>query len=367
VRDQFRQPARVGGDRRHSARHRLQGDETEAFLLRRQKQQIGERENLRHFLLFSEEHDAVPEAEFHYLRADDGQIRPFADEQQTGGQRLIHLAEHLDDVADPFDRPEVRNVHQNFLVRRGVFGTQHGTVARVVFPLIHKIVGQVDRPLDLQERAGFPNQIAGHRGHRVAFVDRETDQVGERRFLRQNRDVRTVQRRHDLEMIPDHLAGEKRAHRVRQRIVDMQHIQLLHAGDRRHLAGQREIVRRMPEHVIIGHFHFVKKNVSVKPAEAKRNAVGDKMHLVAAFGQQFAEFGRDDAGTAERRVAGDADFELLIHALFLHPEPVDQERHAAGESFRICDGAKLPEQPVAGGDALQIPLVQRSRHPVRLR
>ncbi|MNV92232.1 hypothetical protein D3C71_1868040 [compost metagenome] len=73
-----------------------------------------------------------------------------------------------------------------------------------------------------------------------------------------------MQRRYDLDLTADHLLGEESADRVRNRIVHMQEIQVLHFGDLRHFGRKRQIIRGVAEDVIIVDLHLMVKNIFLK-------------------------------------------------------------------------------------------------------
>ena len=104
-----------------------------------------------------------------------------------------------------------------------------------------------------------------------------------------------------------HLPRQHRAHRVRNRVVHVQQVEIVELRDLCHARGQRQVVRGIVEQRITGDFHFVIVNVGFLAPQPDRLRVGNEMDLVAALGQFQAEFGGDDAAAAVRRITGDSD------------------------------------------------------------
>ena len=107
------QPADVGGDDRHLARHRLERREAEAFLRRRQQEDVGNRQQRQHLILLAEEVDAVLEAALAREPRGGVELRTVADHQQVRGHLAADAIEDFDDRGHAFDRAEVGHVDRD--------------------------------------------------------------------------------------------------------------------------------------------------------------------------------------------------------------------------------------------------------------
>ena len=74
-----------------------------------------------------------------------------------------------------------------------------------------------------------------------------------------------------------------------------------------HAHGEREVVRRVLKERVAADVDFVEVDARQEYGQAERQLVRDEMHFVTALGERDAEFGRDRAGPAVRRITGDAD------------------------------------------------------------
>src|SRR5262249_33440249 len=131
-----------------------------------------------------------------------------------------------------------------------------------------------------------------------------------------------------LQLRTDHLFREQRTYGMRNRIMHMEQIQIVHFRNLRKLARERKIVRRIAEYIIIAYFHFMIINVFMKFPQTKRHAVRNKMDLMAFLRPQLAELRRNNARSAKRRITRNSDFQRFSHnqsLLFLPPVPVANE------------------------------------------
>ena len=93
--------------------------------------------------------------------------------------------------------------------------------------------------------------------------------------------------------------------------MHMQQIQLLGFENFQHLCSEREGVGRVVEKRVGRYLHLMKKDMRIVQIHANRRRIADEMNVVAAGSQFLAQFSGDDAGTAVRGVAGDADAHSL--------------------------------------------------------
>ncbi len=108
-------------------------------------------------------------------------------------------------------------------------------------------------------------------------------------------------------MTGEHLAGEQRADRVRDGVVDVEEIERVELGDFGHAGGEGEVVGWVLEERVVGDGDFVVIDVGFAAGEAEGLGVGDEVDLVAAGGEFDAEFGGDDSAAAVGGITGDAD------------------------------------------------------------
>ena len=94
-------------------------------------------------------------------------------------------------------------------------------------------------------------------------------------------------------------------------------VEVVLVGDLRQLRGEREGVGRILEQGIGQHLHFVEHHVFLELLEPEGERVGDEMNLVPPLRELHAQFGRDDARAAMRRITGDSD----LHDVILPDEP----------------------------------------------
>ena len=104
-----------------------------------------------------------------------------------------------------------------------------------------------------------------------------------------------------------HLPREDRRDRVRQRVVDVQQVEVRVRRDLRHLRRERQRVGRRDEERVGGRHDLVEVDALARQVQARGQRVGDEVDLVALLRERDPELRRDDAAAAEGRIAGDAD------------------------------------------------------------
>ena len=153
------------------------------------------------------------------------------------------------------------------------------------------------------------------RRHAVGHFDAELRDRQIALVAPDERDVRAVQRRDDLELRLQDLLGQIRADRVRDRVVNVQDVELLVRRDLRHLRRQRERVGRIRiEQRIRRDRDLVVVNALVQKIQPRGHRVADEVHVVAAPRQRESELRGHDAGAAESGVAGDSDSQTSLPA-----------------------------------------------------
>ncbi len=105
----------------------------------------------------------------------------------------------------------------------------------------------------------------------------------------------------------EHLARQVGGGRMRNRVVRVNDVQLLVAGDLDDLVRQREQVLRLAEQRIARRFDAMKRQPGLVDAEPHGRVAAEHVNLVSARRQHLAQFGRDDAAASHRGVADDPD------------------------------------------------------------
>ena len=104
-----------------------------------------------------------------------------------------------------------------------------------------------------------------------------------------------------------HLAGDPRARRVRDRVVQCSRSSSCVEHHLVHAHREREVVRRILEQRIAADVHFVEVDARQERRKPERLLVRDEVDLVTAPRERDAELRRDGARPTVGRIAGDAD------------------------------------------------------------
>ena len=129
------------------------------------------------------------------------------------------------------------------------------------------------------------------------------------RIRAHQRDIGSVQRRNERQTAfrRDHLLRQHRGDRMRNRVMDVQQIQIVGVGHVHHARRQRQAIGRILKQRVIGNFDFVIMNPRRARIQTNGVRVGDEMNLVPAVGEFEAQFRRDDAAAAVGRITSDSD------------------------------------------------------------
>ena len=125
--------------------------------------------------------------------------------------------------------------------------------------------------------------------------------IGKIRGIRADqRNIGAVQRGDEREPAfrREHLLREQRGDGVRNRVVDVQQIEVVGFGHVHHARGQRQAIGRILKQRIVGNLDLVIVNARRAGIEADGIRVGDEVDFVPAIGELEAEFRRDDAAAA---------------------------------------------------------------------
>ena len=150
------------------------------------------------------------------------------------------------------------------------------------------------------------------------YFNRVTRDGQIRPVLSNERDVGSVQRGYKGQLAllwsgSEHLPRQQCAHRMRDRIMHVQQIEIVQLRNFGHPRGQRQIVRRIVEQRVSRDFYFVVVNVRGRAIQPNRLGVGNEVNVVPALRQFEAQFGGNYTATAVGGVTGDADFQAVPH------------------------------------------------------
>src|SRR6202008_2042135 len=99
---------------------------------------------------------------------------------------------------------------------------------------------------------------------------------------------------------------------MRNRVVNVQQIEVLFLRDCRHFSSERESVWLMFKQRIRHHFDFVKMHALVEFSQTSGQYRSDEVNVVTACSEFFAEFGADYTAPAVGRIYRDA----YVHCAF---------------------------------------------------
>ena len=144
-------------------------------------------------------------------------------------------------------------------------------------------------------------------GDAVGLLDGEFGDGQEAAIVPDQRDVGAVEGG-DERQAPGsrHGAREQRTHRVRNRVMNVQQVEMLGFGNLHHFDGEGQRVGRVIEKRVVRDFDFVEGDVFRAGIQPHGRSVADEVNVVPARGQLHAELGGHDSGAAVGGIAGDA-------------------------------------------------------------
>jgi hypothetical protein len=196
-------------------------------------------------------------------------------------------------------------VHQHALATVAAVPTRAG--AGLVAVDVDEVGHHVDRRLHAEHEPRLVGEVVAHRGDRVGLVDREARRPHVGAVAADHRDVGPVQRRHEPETTAAHAARQERAHRVRDRVVDVEQVDVRLLAHLEQPRREGQVVRRVAEQRVGRDLHLVEAQPGDAAPQPARPVVAEQVHLVAAGGQCVRHLGGDDPAAADRRIAHDAD------------------------------------------------------------
>ena len=112
---------------------------------------------MRHIILLSKKMDLILEPHGSDLLLDFRQIRAFPYKQKPAWHFLHNLCKNIYNVTHPFNRPEIGNMHQNFLALTDKITSKRCAFTRVINAFIDKVVGKINRLLNIKQVSSFLN------------------------------------------------------------------------------------------------------------------------------------------------------------------------------------------------------------------
>ena len=178
---------------------------------------------------------------------------------------------------------------------------------------IHEVGDHVDAAggLVLEVRPRPRREVLGDRGHRVRGADRVLGQGRVARVVPHERDVRPVQRGHDLERSQPRAASglshEERADRVGQRVVGVEHVEALAAMQVEDPRHDREVVGRGVEQGVGAALGHVQLDSTRTPRESRGHLVAEEVNRVPVLREGQRQLAGDHARAAVGGMTEDSD------------------------------------------------------------
>lgn len=320
MRDELRDSAQVAGHHGNAAAERFQRGEPEALLLAGEQEDVGGGDQFLEAVLLAEERDAALQAHLpqHPLRGRA--LRTVSHHHQAAGTVTVDLGEDGDHVGDALHRPEVGDVDEHRLVvtQGGEERAQAGAVShRGIAGGVHEVGDDVDGDAlgNVEAPPRRAAQVGRRHRHRVASRDGEARNRQVAGVDSHQRGVRPVQRGDDSRrLVAQHLARHPRGGGVGHRVVDVQDVQALVAGDLDHLGGQRDgIGAGLLERRVVALRHLVEDDFPVRAMEAYRQVPSNEVDAVAPVRHRKANLRGDHAAATEGWKAGDGHVERGVH------------------------------------------------------
>ncbi len=316
VHNDLRQAPHIRCNNGHAARHGLEGHQPEALRLAGQEEQVRRAEERSHVI----HHPDVAHCLYQPQGFDEltrlSVFRPVSNQDEPRIHFLPHPGEDAHHVPQPFQGPEVRDVHEGDLSVRGLFwnaGDRVGVMSRRV----HEVIDDVDLFPDGELAVGLIPQICGDRGHGIGLFDGELHDGLEGRTGADQGDVGAMQRGDDFQVqLRRDLPGQDGGRGKRNGVVDVHDLQLVGAGHLHHLCREGQAVRELLQEGMIVLVHLVVTDAGRQLAQPQRVRVADERNRMAPFCQVLAQLGGHHAASPGGRVAADTD----SHATFLPAE-----------------------------------------------
>jgi len=311
VLDQFRHSAAARGNRNHFTSHPFEGCEPKRFQFARHQQHVCDRQFFPDLILLPQKRHVLVKAFLHRQPFRLRAIGPIANHQQLGRDFLAHTVEDFDHIQNALHRTEVGKVHQQPLVVRHILTAlfQPFRLAQILVA-VHKVRDDLNVILDVENVKRAVAQVLRDRCHAVALLDGKARNWKIRAVESDQSDVGPVQGGDKRQVAPrrsrrQHLFGQHRAHRVRDRVVYVQQIEFVELRHLRHPRSQRQIVGRIFKQRIAGNLDLVVMNVRFGPGQANGLGIGNEVNLVAAASKLQPQFGGHNSAAAIGRITGD--------------------------------------------------------------
>jgi hypothetical protein len=305
--DDLGQSAGAGCDDRRLGGHRFQRSHTERLRLRGKEEEVARGEHLLEVRDIAEKMDLVAKMMRSCVGLGAGAIGPVAHHHETARHFRRNLLEDFDHIHYALDGTEVRDVTDELFI----LGSQQVAERSAVAPEprgVDEVGNHLDRLAGRQICGRLEFQPLRYRRYAVRHVDAELRDRQIALVPPHQSDVGTVQRGDDLQIRTENLLGEMGADRMRNRVVDMENVELLVRRDLGHLRRQSQRIRRVRiEQRIGGHRHFMEVDSLVQTVQTRGESVADEVDFVAAARERHSELGGHDSRAAECRITGDSD------------------------------------------------------------
>jgi len=316
VLDHFGNSSRSRSNWNDFAGHAFERGESEGFEFARHQHYVGNRQLFADLVLLAEKQYVLVNTFLYGQPFCLGAIGAVADQQQLGGNLLVHAVEDFDDIENAFYRTKIGKVDQQAFFVGNVldaffepFRLAHILVA------VHEVGNDLDVVLDVENLEGAIAQILRDRRDSVALLDGKTRDGKIGAIEADQSDVGAVQRGDERQIAArrggrQHLLGEHGAHRMRNGVVHVEQVEFVKLRDFGHARRQGQIIGRIFKERIAGDLDFVIMNVGFRSGQANGLRIGDEMNLVAAAGKLKSQFGSNDSAAAVGWITGDADLHV---------------------------------------------------------
>src|SRR5579864_671126 len=99
---------------------------------------------------------------------------------------------------------------------------------------------------------------------------------------------------------------------MRNRVMDVQDVQVINFRHLRHARGQRQVIRRILKQRILRHGDFMKEDAGLLGIQADGLLISDEMHFMAALRQLNAKLRPHNSAAAIRGITSYADLHLVM-------------------------------------------------------
>ncbi len=203
--------------------------------------------------------------------------------------------------------------------------------------------------VDCECLQGLLAEPLGDRGHAVALLDAESNDRVEGRLHADQGDIGSMERRDGRDAaIAQHLPREKGAGCMRNRVVDVEQVEVVLEGDLDELRGEAQRVGRVVEDGVVVGEDLMEVHVLGESLQADGRRVADEVDVAPSRRHRESQLRRDDPAPPVAGVADDSDCRRF--SLAIRPSPCPPERRERGRALRDRT-TRGPPPPVHRGAA----------------